>query len=178
MPCSKTIGGFIVRPRLVRFAGQGITPILSPLSLNHTTFYTLPNTFVAFVGGFFFVGTGLFTCFLATSFFFCACCSAFSSALTSSILSSLAIACRAFSAFLIASTSFFKAVAALFASIRALSAFLNASFSAVIAYAWRTTSALKSIGSLCSLPRTFSFFPCLLHFFSSFKASRSPSFVC
>ena len=177
MPCSKTIGGFIVRPRLVRFAGWGTTPSLLLLLLNRTTFYLLPNAFIAFAGGFFFVGAGLFTCFSPTSFFFYAWRLAFSSALTSSILSSLAAAYKAFSAFLSASASFLKVVAALFVSIRALSAFSNASFLATIACAWRTTSALKSISLLYSLPRIFSFFPRLLHFFSSFKVLRSPSFI-
>ena len=83
VPCSNTTGGFIVRPRLVRFASWGTTPLLSSLSLNRTTFCLLPNAFVAFAGGFLFVGKGLLACF-----------SDFSSALTSSILSSLAAAYR------------------------------------------------------------------------------------
>jgi hypothetical protein len=115
--------------------------------------------------------------FYAVSFRFYACFSAFSSALTSLIFSSLTTAYKAFAAFSALSLCFLRAMAAFFILIHTLSDFSNASFSAKSSCAHHTLSAEKSTGFICSSPKTFSRFPRTLLFFSSFNALKRPSFI-
>ena len=174
---SKITRGFIAQPRELYFAGVSPPSPLISLQLNRTTFFLTTSAFLAFVGAFVRTRRAFKAFVSAASFFFCACFSAFSSTLTSSILSFLAAACRAFSTFSASAFCFLAAVSAFLVSIRSLSDFANASFSANLSCARRTFSAENSIGPVCSSPNTLSRFPRTLLFFSSFSASISPTVV-
>ena len=156
---SKITRGFIARPRELCLAGVSTPCSSTSLLINRTTFFSTTGAFLAFAGAFIRTRRAFKACVCAASFFFCACFSAFSSTLTSSIFSFLAAACRAFSAFSASVFCFLAAASAFLVSIRILSDFSNASFSANLSCARRTFSAKNSIGPVCSSPNTFSRFP-------------------
>ena len=113
-----------------------------------------------------------------TSFSFYTLIYALSLILTLLILSSLTAAYKAFTAFLASFLALFSAYITFFVLIQARSTFLNASFSAILAYTSRILAAEKYIGFIYSSLKTLSLFPRTLPFFSSFNALINPFLIC
>ena len=169
--------GFIARPREVDFTRLETTPSSWALPIKRICFFSLIRAFFGFVGVLVRTSKDFGRLDFGASFCFYACNYSFSLSLTSSILSSLTIAYRAFATFSASFLALFSACVTFLASMRVRSDFSNASFSASLACASRTLATEKYIGFVCSSPKTFSLFPRTLLFFSSFKALINPSFM-
>jgi hypothetical protein len=133
--CSKIICGLIARLDLVLFARTGTTSLSFILLSKRTTFFLFSNTFVVCVRVFGLIGTIFVVFFWTNFFFFYIYCLVFFLALILFLFDSLVLVYKSFSAFLAVSACFLRAIAVLFPSILALSAFLYTFFSTIITWA-------------------------------------------
>jgi len=133
---SKITRGFIARPRELCLAGVSTPYSSTSLLINRTTFFLTTSAFLAFVRAFVRTKRAFKAFVSAASFFFCACFLAFSSTLTSLILSFLTTTYKAFLTFLALAFYFLVAISAFLVLIQIFSNFLNTSFLVNLSYTY------------------------------------------